>query len=295
VKIPSNATDENKANLLEEKKKNRMSVAARKVVDLVRKHLDGLGQQKRRMIVAGDGSFANKAFMADPPHDTAFVCRCRDDLNLYRPLREAERKGKQVYGDRLGTPAELAGDAKVEYRHLACGVKHQRADVDYKAMEDVRWKNVLRRQSCSVYVIKGQYYRKYGRRQCTRPAYLVMTGAISFMDVEGLRKAGVSSETMIEAYLLRWEIEVGFRDQKNWLGIGKAQVRNEKSTKRTPGFMSACYALLLLASMKVFGDRRTCAFKPLPGWRNIAPSRPSIRDLVEEFRRQVIEKGRITA
>ena len=107
--------------------------------------------------------------------------------------------------------------------------------------------------------------------------------------------AGVAPETLLEAYLLRWEIEVGFRDQKNWLGIGKAQVRNSVSVEKTPAFMSACYCMLLIASMKAFGDKRTEAFGQLPRWRTVAPQRPSIRDLVRLLRKEVLEIGRVPA
>ena len=299
VRIPAKASDEEKASLIEFRKKSRMSVVARAVVDMVRRHLDEKGLSGRKLVVCGDASFANRAFMYDPPHDTAMVCRCRSDIRLLRPLRKEERKGKRLYGERLPTPAELGRDASRPEETLDCGAMHQHAKVSYRAMNDVRWPTALKNQACSVIAIRGQYYRKYGRKQHTDPAHLVMTG-----DVEGLpgdcdavaeMDDGVPCEKLIEAYLLRWEIEVGFRDQKNWLGIGKAQVRNEVSVRRTPAFMSACYAMLLMAAMRVFDDKRTADFDPLPKWRTIAPLRPSIRDLVMLLRKEVLEIGRVPA
>ena len=65
--------------------------------------------------------------------------------------------------------------------------------------------------------------------------------------------------------------------------------------KRTPAFMSACYAMLLMATMKLFDDKRTEDFKPLPKWRSIAPQRPSIRDMVELLKREVLQAGRVAA
>lgn len=181
-------------------------------------------------------------------------------------------------------------DAGVAERSLECGVMHQHASITYKSTQNVRWPAALKNQPCSIYAIKGQYYRKYGNTQHTYPAFLVVTGNIG-----AARAAGVAPETLLEAYLLRWEIEVGFRDQKNWLGIGKAQVRNESSVRRTPAFMSACYSMLLTSSMKVFDDKRTKDFAPLPKWRNIAPLRSSIRDLVSLLRAEVIGIGSIPA
>ena len=88
---------------------------------------------------------------------------------------------------------------------------------------------------------------------------------------------------------------MGFRDQKNWLGIGKAQVRNRASVRKTPAFMSACYSMLLMSSMRAFDDKRTAAFDMLPKWRTVAPQRPSIRDLTRLLRKEVIELGRVPA
>jgi hypothetical protein len=84
----------------------------------------------------------------------------------------------------------------------------------------------------------------------------------------------------IDAYLARWEVEVNFHDEKSVLGVGEAQVWNPVSVERTPAFLAAAYAALLLAQMQVFGDRRTDAFDPLPAWRKDHPLRPSLRDLI---------------
>ena len=290
VRIPADATPEEREKLVEMKRKNRMSAVARRLVEAIRGRLDEIGQAGRRLVVCADASFANREFLMDPPHGTAMVCRCRSDLRLVRPLGEGERSGKRVYGERLPTPDDMHRDAGVPERRLECGVMHQRASISYKCMEDVRWPTALKRQPCSVYSISGQHYRKYGRRQHTHPAFLVMTG-----DVGMGGAAGVDPRILLEAYLLRWEIEVAFRDQKNWLGVGKAQVRRPASVRRTPAFMSACYSILLMSSMRAFADRRTDAFGQLPRWRTVAPLRPSIRDLTGLLRKEVIELGRITS
>ena len=72
-------------------------------------------------------------------------------------------------------------------------------------------------------------------------------------------------------------------------------MRRPASVRRTPAFMSACYSILLMSSMRAFADRRTDAFGQLPRWRTVAPLRPSIRDLTGLLRKEVIELGRITS
>jgi hypothetical protein len=295
VKVPAKASPEEREALMEQKKKSTMSVVARELVDAVRAHLDGNGLAGKELVVCADASFANRSFLHGLPHGVSAVCRCRNDLRLVRPLRKEEKTGKRLYGERLQTPDAMSRDCVVQERGLECGAMHQHARITYKAMEDVRWPTALLNQSCSVYAIRGQYYRKYGRRHRTQPAFLVMTGNLAVMGADGGLLGKVEPEVLLEAYLLRWEIEVGFRDQKNWLGVGKAQVWNDKSVKRTPAFMSACYAMLLMASMRAFGDRRTEAFGPLPKWRTVAPLRPSIRDLVTRLRKEIEVVGRVPA
>ena len=290
VRIPASATREERGKLVEMQKKSKMSAVARRLLEAIRKHLDENGLAGKKLAVCADASFANREFLMGQIHDTAMVCRCRSDLRLVRPLSEEERTGKRVYGERMPTPDDMHKDGSVPEDKLECGVMHQHASITYKCMEDVRWPTALKRQPCSIYAIRGQYYRKYGKRLHTHPAFLVLTGNVTMG-----RAVGVAPKVLLEAYLLRWEIEVGFRDQKNWLGIGKAQVRNTMSVKKTPAFMSACYSMLLMSSMKVFDDKRTADFGPLPKWRTVAPLRPSIRDLTRLLRKEVVELGRVSA
>jgi hypothetical protein len=94
---------------------------------------------------------------------------------------------------------------------------------------------------------------------------------------------------LIAAYLARWEVEVNFREEKNLLGVGQAQVRNPQSVGRTPAFLVAAYAMLLWSNIRVFGDRRTEAFERLPAWRNQEPLRPSTRDLIRLLQQQAAQ------
>jgi hypothetical protein len=104
----------------------------------------------------------------------------------------------------------------------------------------------------------------------------------------------VPVEILIQAYLGRWEIEVNFREEKSTLGVGQAQVWEPQAIARAPAFLVACYSALLLACIKVFGDRRTEALDPLPSWRNDKPLRPSLRELINLLRREFPKKSRPT-
>jgi hypothetical protein len=163
VRPPKNATDEERQEFKELKKKNNMSVAGRQMLDWVRKRLDAMpGGSARRLFVAADGSFANRTFLEKPPHDTVIVARCRDDLNLRRPIDPDKKVGKRKYGGRLPTPRQINQDAAFPEKELATGVKHQKATVRYKAVDGIRWPTALKDQPCGILTVKGQYFNKGG-------------------------------------------------------------------------------------------------------------------------------------
>ena len=64
-----------------------------------------------------------------------------------------------------------------------------------------------------------------------------------------------------------WRLEVNFRDEKSVLGIGEAQVRNEKSVQAVPASAVAAYALLQLAGIRVYGPDGIPEQLPDPKWR----------------------------
>ena len=129
----------------------------------------------------------------------------------------------------------------------------------------------------------GYRLRQGGKLLYKQPAYLFVVG-----DEAKVRHA-------IQAYLLRWQIEVNFRDEKTILGVGKAQVWNPNSVERVPAFLVACYAAMLLANMNVLNDERDDHFDSLPPWRNDEVLHPSTRDLVRLLRKQVLEERELCA
>ena len=93
---------------------------------------------------------------------------------------------------------------------------------------------------------------------------------------------------LLQAYFDRWGIEVNHRDEKDILGVGEAQVWNEKSVSKVPALLVAMYSWLLLAGLKCYGPKRTKVYAPLPKWRRGA-KRPSCLDLVTLLRKQLAD------
>lgn len=96
------------------------------------------------------------------------------------------------------------------------------------------------------------------------------------------------AEQLLQYYFLRWDIEVNHRDEKTLLGVGDAQVRAPLSVKRNPQFAVIVYSLLLLASLRAYGAKRTDDYLPLAKWRKDTDRRPSTLDILAQFRREVM-------
>jgi len=105
------------------------------------------------------------------------------------------------------------------------------------------------------------------------PAYLICTDP------------DLPPEKILQAYLWRWDIEINFRDEKNLLGTGQAQVRNPASVKAVPQMMVASYALLLIAGIRNWGIKGIPQPKNTPKWQ--IPNkkiRASANDLIKQLR-----------
>ena len=151
--------------------------------------------------------------------------------------------------------------------------------MEYKELTNLCWPKVTQTRPLRLILIKAPGYRlrKSSKLLYREPAFLITTDLTT------------PAAELIAAYLARWEVEVNFRDEKNLLGVGQAQVRNVQAVARAPAFLVACYGMLLWSGIRVFGDRRTADFETLPAWRNVEPARPSTRDLIRLLQRQAAD------
>lgn len=281
LKAPPRATEAERQAVKEARKTNNMSTAGRDELASLRIGLDRLPEGRDRILaMSADGGFANRAFLGDMPAKTAVVVRLRKDAKLRKALPDEERVGPRKYGRDLPTPEQMLSDEAIPVRHMALFFGGRKHTLKYKVVEEVCWQKVTRTRVARLVLIKplGYRLRNGGRLFYRLPGYLFVIGH------------DIDIEHAIQAYLLRWEIEVSFRDEKTILGVGKAQVWNRLSVGRTPAFLVACYASLLLTSIAVLGDMRNEQFASLPKWRNHKPQRPSTRDLVQLLRRLVCEE-----
>lgn len=248
----------------------------------IRAKLDELGYPERHLLCVVDGSYTNRAVLRNLPDRTDIVGRARKDLALCQP---APPGGRRIYGARLPTPEAMRKDDAIPYRNAQCHYGGQLRDVRYKEVSDVLWRNAGGRRKLRLIIVAPTPYLAPGscrRRYYHRPAYLITTDLTS------------SAESLLQAYLDRWQIEVLHRDLKTGLGLGQAQVWSPTSVDRLHSAVVAAFALLTVAALDVFGPDRTDAFPPIPSWRRRnPPRRASQNDLVTVLRNDVASLGPI--
>jgi hypothetical protein len=265
----------------QEQKRQPAAVAARAEIVALRQCLDERGGKGRPLLVALDGSFCQRRFLVEPITGVELLCRARKDAVL---CRRHEGAGRRFYAAQTFTPEEVRRDEAIGWQEMTGRFGATEHPVRYKDHGAVYWRNGARRRPLRLIVISPQPYRRSpkGKLLYHEPAYLLTTDLIT------------PAAVLIQAYLDRWQIEVAHRDEKTVLGVGQAQVRNEKSVTRQPAFAVAAYALLLLAGLKAYGGERGPELPALPKWRGRA-GRPSCLDLVTTLRGQLAARPEVLA
>jgi len=281
-KAPPRSSAEVKKQFKEAAKKKTQSHAALEELCALRVRLDRLGADSRVLINTVDGSFANRNYLRDLPERTVVVARFRKDAKLRAFLPHEQRRGPRKYGPKLPTPDQYREDDAIPWQELSVFVAGEIRTLHYKCLDPVCWPQATLDRPLRLIVIKPAGYRlsKGSALLYREPAYLIAT-SLDF-----------APSILIEAYLGRWEIEVNFREEKNGLGVGQAQVWNPNAVACAPAFLVACYSALLLSSIEAFDDHRTDALDSLAAWRKQKPLRPSLRELIQLLRREAAETRR---
>lgn len=264
-----------------EKKRHPASVAARAELVALREYLDQHGAQGRALLVGLDGSFCQRRFLEQPIAGVQLLCRARKDAVL---CARHTSPGRRFYAAPTFTPESVRRDETVPWHEMIGRFGANTHPLRYKDYGEVYWRNGARRRPLRLIVLAPQPYRRSpkGKLMYHDPGYLLTTDLTT------------PAAVLIQAYLDRWQIEVAHRDEKTVIGVGQAQVWNERSVTRQPAFAVAAYALLLLAGLKAYGGERSSELPALPKWRGRA-GRPSCLDLVTTLRRQLAARADLLA
>jgi hypothetical protein len=235
------------------------------------------GQANRPLWMLTDGSYTNQKVLRNLPPGTTLIGRIRKDSAFHFPVNPLDRKvrGRKLqYGKPAPTPEALRQDEAVPWQHVdifAAGKTHQ---TDIKVMGPVLSRVAGPNLPLMVIVIRPLAYRLSpgSKRLYREPAYLICTDP------------SLPVREVLQAYFRRWEIEVNFRDEKQLIGLGEAQVRSRHSVDTWPAFAAATYGMLLLAGAEAYGLNGAPASLPPPRWQKKGKPRASTHDLIKELR-----------
>lgn len=220
------------------------------------------GGKDKRLIVSFDGGFTNATVVKSTPPNTVLIGRLRKDAKLYAPPDPAAARPRgrpRVYGEPLPTPEAIRKDETIPWTTVTAWAAGKTHAFRIKTVAPVRWRGAGE-QNLRLVVIAPLQYRlsKHSRILYRQPAYLVCTDP------------DLPLQTLIQAYVWRWGIEVDFRDEKTLLGMGEAQVWTEQSVAMVPTFIAAAYAYLQLAVHATYGANGQCPL-PNPRWQKHRP------------------------
>lgn len=263
-----------------EQKKNNLSVKGHNAVIKLRQQVDQLENGKQRpVIVVVDGSYCNRNFLRQLPENIIPIARTRKDIKIFRPAQNQTLKGRRkVYGDRLPTPEQIRKDDNYAWQTAKVFGAGKYHNVRYKTLAPVLWQKGTGSMPMRLVIIAPLRYRKSKNSKLLyrKPAYILCP------DLQ------LAVPLIIQYYFFRWDIEVNNRDEKSLLGIGDAQVRSDKSVGCQPQFSVIAASLLILASIRAYGAQRTEDYLKLPKWRKTKKRRPSMLDIIAQFRREIM-------
>lgn len=219
----------------------------------LRQALDHDGQQQRLLIGAFDGGYTNKALFTNIPERCVFVGRIRKDAALFAPPEQqpCQRGRRRFYGEALPKPEELLKDEAIPWQQTLLFAAGKWRLFQYKTIERCRWRGAGEHDLRLLVVRPLCPIHQAGRRLFfAHPGYLLASDP------------SVAIETILQAYLWRWEIEVGFQEQKTQLGLGEAQTRTNPSSTAVLKFQAYIYSLALLAA-----HRADIQAPPRPKWQ----------------------------
>lgn len=217
--------------------------------------------EHRPLWVAVDGRFTNSTVLKNLPPRTTLIGRIRADARLYHPPKPAalcSRGRKPSYGPLAPTPESIRKDPSIPWQTVEIFAAGKLHELKIKTVAPLLWRTAGPNLPLLLIVIQPLAYRprKGSRLLYRKPAYLICTDPSAPL------------QSILQAFFWRWDIEVNFRDEKQLLGLGQAQVHSPASVETAPALTVAAYAALLMAAIQAFGSAAPTDTLPQPKWRN---------------------------
>jgi hypothetical protein len=281
-KPKSSATPEERQAYRRQQRTQNLSTHALKDLGRIRQELDQRhAAAHRRLVAAVDGSFTNQTILKDLPPRTTLIGRIRKDAKFFAPprLEEQPRVGtKRKYGPPLPTPKQICQDQTLAWQEVTAFAAGRSHSFRVKTLGPVLWKKAGADLPLRLVVIAPLRYRlQKGSKLLYRdPVYLICTDP------------QMAISEILQDGLWRWDIEVNHRDEKQYIGVGEAQVRSPRSVDRHPALAVASYSMLLLAAARAYGTESPRGRLPSPKWSSPAEKqRLSTLELLRQLRSEV--------
>lgn len=249
----------------------KLSIIGAQRIKELRGKLDADGYTHKQLVMSVDGSYTNETVIKQLPANVTLIGRIRKDTKLYElPEPQATGAGrKKVYGKQLPTPEQIRQSDQYPWQSVKAWAAGKAHDFDIKIADNVRWRKAGN-INLKLIVIRPIAYKKSKSAHTLyrEPAYLICTNP------------ELAVQTILQAYLWRWDIEVNFKEQKSLLGCGQAQVRREAASQAVPAFVTATYSFMLLAAAKAKQTQL-----PRPKWYKANENkRTTTGDVLNQFK-----------
>jgi hypothetical protein len=241
----------------------------------MRNSLDAHGHRQHSLWTVVDGGYTNRTVLRNLPDNTVLVGRIRADAKLsYLPAVPTGGRGRPpIYGAAAPTPEQLRQDETVPWQEITVWIGGVERSIRVKTLAPLRWRAAGDTQNLKLLVIAPLKYRTSpaGKLLYRAPAYLICTDP------------SADTAAITQRYILRWDIEVNFRDEKTLLGVGEAQVRGPQAVENVTATAVAAYALLLAAAPDSSTGCEPFAL-PRPKWQRRKPHRATTQRLIQQLR-----------
>lgn len=230
--------------------------------------------RQRTLWCTVDGGYTNGTVLKHLPANTHLIGRIRSDAKLhFLPVAGCGKGRKRVYGETAPTPEQLRQDKTVPWETIPVWIGAKRYSIKVKTLGPLRWRAAGGGHDLKLVVIAPLPYHTTprGKRMYRKPAYLIVTDP------------DADTQTIVQRYIRRWDIEVNFRDEKTLLGVGEAQVRDRRAVENVTAMQVAAYALLLAAARRVSPRDDACSL-PRPKWQRRPPVRATTQRLIQQLR-----------
>lgn len=181
--------------------------------------------------LALDSAYCNETVLRSLPRRVTVFGVMRSDAVLTaapEPPRGGRPRGGRPAkrGDKRPKPQELARDGESPWRRCKALLYGQVRTIRYKTL-DAQWYRVCGERLLRVVIVETSTgERPFRVFFCTDPSRTVAA--------------------ILEGYAGRWNIEVFFRDAKQWLGFADSPARTKGAVLRMAPFVGLVYSILVL-------------------------------------------------